>query len=210
MTAFPQIKATAMRERVGQEIRQALTQKRFQPGQAIIEAGLAAEMGISRGPVREALLLLVQEGLVTHAPNRGFSVISFTEIDIRETNQVRLPLETLALTLAQGSVLEAELKQLDLLVDRISTTYQERDFTTCAQEDLAFHSLIWKASGNNRLSGALQLLLAPFFAYGALSSASRPNLTPGLLHEEHACFVRFLRNKELRNADECVRFHLGV
>lgn len=199
-----------MRDRVGQEIRQALTHKRFQPGQSITEAGLAAEMGISRGPVREALLLLLQEGLVAHSPNRGFSVISFDEKDVQETNEVRLPLEAMALTLAQRNAAQADLSQLDMLVDRISSTYREQEFTSCAQEDMAFHSLIWKLSGNSRLSGALQSLLAPYFAYGALSSSSRPELTPGLLHEEHACFVRFLRKQELRTAEECVRFHLGA
>ena len=195
---------------MGHEIRQALVQKRFHPGQSITEAGLAAEMGISRGPVREALLLLLQEGLVTHSPNKGFSVVSITEEDIREINDVRLPLESLALSLAQSRASLADLRQLDLLVDRICFAYREREFTTCAQEDMAFHSLMWNIGGNRRLSGALQALLAPFFAYGALSSATRPDLTPELLHEEHACFVRFLRKQELRTADECVRFHLGV
>ncbi len=199
-----------MRDRVGQEIRQALADRRFQPGQALAEATLAAEMGISRGPVREALLLLVQEGLVIHSPNRGFSVVSFTQNDIREINQVRLPLEAMALKLAQGRIPPADLATLNTLVKRIVTAYQERDFTACAQADMAFHSLIWQRSGNSRLAATLQTLLSPFFAYGAVFSATRPDLTPGLLHEEHACFVKFLRKEEPRTADACVRFHLGV
>ena len=50
-------------------------------------------MNVSRGPVREALLVLAQEGLVSHSQNYGFSVLEFNEQDRTEVQQVRLPLE---------------------------------------------------------------------------------------------------------------------
>jgi DNA-binding GntR family transcriptional regulator len=72
-----------MRESVGDETRQTLYDGRFEPGQSLSEAGLADEMCISRGPVHEALLL-AQEGLVVHSPNRGFSIVQITAEDLQE------------------------------------------------------------------------------------------------------------------------------
>jgi DNA-binding GntR family transcriptional regulator len=210
MTGFPQLKAVSMRDSVGQAIRQALTDRRFQPGESLSEAGLAAEMGISRGPVREALLLLVQEGLVTHSPNRGFSVINFNREDIREINVVRLPLETTALSLALTHISEEDLKELEDLNRKIVNAYVSQQFVLCGQSDMAFHNLIWARTGNVRLCSTLRTLLSPFFAYGSLFAANRPELTPELLDEEHGCFVRFLRGSTERTAEDCVRFHLGV
>ncbi len=207
---FSQLKATSIRDQVGQQLRQALRDRRFVAGQSISEAGLAAEMGISRGPVREALLLLAQEGLVTHSHNRGFSVVNFTDSDLAEISSVRLPLEILALDLAAGKTSEPDLVELDVLCAQIVDAYAKGELVACACFDMAFHSLIWRSSGNTRLASTLQTLLAPFFAYGALFSAKRPALTPDVLHEEHACFIRFLRGEETRSSEECVRFHLGV
>src|SRR5882724_9735244 len=101
MHRLPQLKAVSIRESVGDAVRKALYDRRFQAGEPLSEVGLAGEMGISRGPVREALLVLVQEGLLTHSPNRGFAVVNFTQADLKEINEVRLPLETTALTLAK-------------------------------------------------------------------------------------------------------------
>ena len=70
-------------------------------------------MGISRGPVREALLLLVQEGLVTHSPNRGFSVVQITAADLQEIHDVRVPLETTALAMAKPHITERDIAKLE-------------------------------------------------------------------------------------------------
>ena len=112
-----------MRETVGDAIRQALYERRFQPGQSLSEAALASEMGISRGPVREALLLLAQDGLVTHSPNRGFSVIQVTERDLQEIQEVRLPLEATALVMAKPHITKADLEKLEELAAKIAQDY---------------------------------------------------------------------------------------
>jgi DNA-binding GntR family transcriptional regulator len=210
MASFPQLKTTSMRESVGEMIRQALHEGRFEPGQPLSEAGLAAEMGISRGPVREALLLLAQEGLVIHSPNRGFAVVQLTTEDLEEIRQVRIPLEAMALTVARPRMSEADLARLDELKGKIVQEF-EQNVCLCTQSDMSFHSLIWDRTGNSRLAGTLRNLLAPFFAYGSLFSAHRlPNLTAQLLAEQHDQMIHFLRGCNSPTADDCVRFHLGL
>jgi DNA-binding GntR family transcriptional regulator len=207
---FPQLKAVSIRESVGEVVREALYQHRFQAGEALSEAALAAEMGISRGPVREALLVLVQEGLLTHSPNRGFAVVNFTQDDLNEINEVRLPLEALALTLAKSKISEADLEKLSALKRKMVKSYTAGEIIGCGHSDMAFHSLIWERTGNSRLASTLRTLLAPFFAYGSLFNVGREGLTPRLLDEEHEYFIGFLGGVGKWNAEACVRFHLGL
>lgn len=199
-----------MRESVGDAIRQALYNRRFEPGQELSEAALASEMGVSRGPVREALLLLVQEGLVTHSPNRGFSVVQITAADLREIHDVRVPLETLALAMAKPHMTEADLLKLKQLKDAIVREYTNQNVLLCSQSDMAFHCLIWNRSGNARLAEVLRNLVAPFFAYGSLFSRhARPDLTAQLIADEHDLMIQFLSGQADCTPEDCVRFHLG-
>src|ERR671914_35648 len=112
MVSLPQIRPVSMRQTVVETIRQALLEGRFHPGQPLSEVALASEMNVSRGPVREALLVLAQEGLVSHSQNYGFSVLAFNEHDRTEVQQVRLPLEILALELAKQKITEPDLQDL--------------------------------------------------------------------------------------------------
>jgi DNA-binding GntR family transcriptional regulator len=211
MGTFPQVKSIAIRESVGEAIRKALYDGRFESGQSISEVGLAAEMGISRGPVREALLLLVQEGLVLHAPNRGFSVVQLTATDLSEIQQVRMPLEAMALARAKVYLTVGDLEKLELLKKLMVNEYLDNNFRSCAQSDMAFHSFIWEKSGNSRLASTLRTLVAPFFAYGSLfSEHRRPDLTANLIAEEHGLMIDYLRGATDRTAEDCLRFHLGL
>jgi DNA-binding GntR family transcriptional regulator len=210
MASFSQFKATSIREGVGEMIRQALYEGRLEPGHALSEAGLAAEMGVSRGPVREALLLLSQEGLVVHSPNRGFAVVQLTENDLEEIRRVRLPLEIMALTVARPRISEEDIVKLvglkTRMVDEFGTNLRES-----TQSDVSFHALIWERSGNLRLAAALRNLLAPFFAFGSLSSLHHQvSLTKRHLAEQHEQIIRFLQGCNDSSAEDCVRFHLGL
>jgi DNA-binding GntR family transcriptional regulator len=195
---------------VGEAVRKALYERRFQPGEPLSEAALAAEMGISRGPVREALLVLVQEGLLTHSPNRGFAVVSFTKGDFQEINEVRLPLEALALSAAQLRMSESDLRKLSKLKSEMVKSYAAGEILGCSHSDMAFHNLIWEKTGNGRLASSLRTLMAPFFAYGSLFNVGREGLSPQLLDEEHKYFIEYLSGTGTRTAESCVRFHLGL
>jgi len=197
-----------MRHRVWEIIRNALSEGRFQGGQSLSEVGLAAEMGISRGPVREALFLLAQEGLVKHSPNRGFSVIQFTENDHREIHVVRGPLEVMALNLARPRATCEDIQKLEELKRQMIHAYAGKEWRVCCESDMLFHSQIWERSGNSRLLSLLQHLMAPYFAYGAVFAASRSDIAPELLDEQHTCLIEFLQGNGDRTAEDCVRFHL--
>jgi DNA-binding GntR family transcriptional regulator len=210
MTVLPHIKPVSIRQTVGETIRRALLEGRFHPGQALSEVALATEMNVSRGPVREALLVLAQEGLVSHSQNYGFSVLEFSEHDRNEVQQIRLPLEILALSLAKANISDRDLQDLSSLSDRMVETYQQRNYVECTQADLDFHSVVWQRSGNQRLYSSLRNLAVPYFAYGSAYRMSRPDLTADLLGMQHRAFIDYLAGASDQTADQCVRFHLGL
>ena len=210
MNALPQLKSVSIRETANEALRKALYDGHFRPGQSLSELALANEMGISRGPVREALLMLVKEGLVTHSPNRGFSVVEFTAKDRSEISQVRIPLEATALEMAKSNLAQTDFEELERLKNVMVETHAVGQIPLCGQADMAFHSRIWDRTGNARLAATLRHLLAPMFAYGSLFSIGRPDMTPSLLAEEHDVFIQFLSGRAERSAQDCVRFHLGL
>lgn len=210
MTSLPHVKPVSVRQTVGETIRRALLEGRFRPGQALSEVALASEMNVSRGPVREALLVLAQEGLVSHSQNYGFSVLEFEERDRTEVQQVRLPLEILALNMARENITPADFKELDSLTEQMAQNYSEQRYVECTQADLEFHRLIWNRTGNGRLLTALRNLMVPYFAYGSAFRMSRPDLTPELLRRQHRSFTDFLSGASDQTAEQCVRYHLGL
>lgn len=210
MLGLPQLKSVSIRESVVGALRKALYDGRFEAGEQLSEAALASEMGISRGPVREALLVLVQEDLVIHSPNRGFSVVEFTAKDLHEISEVRIPLEARALEMALPRISQDDLGILETLKQKLVETHSQQQILLCGQADMQFHSLIWERSGNTRLTVTLRHLLAPMFTYGSLFNIGRPNLKSAMLAEEHDLFIRFLRNQADRSAEDCVRFHIGL
>lgn len=144
--------ATARQETVAAQVRRAIMLGRYRPGEHLTEQALAAEAGVSRGPVRDALKQLEREGLVQLAPHRG-AVVSM--LGLREAYEfyiVRGHLEGLAARLARGRVGDADIAFLagtvEQMADRLGA---EEDLLTAADLDLAFHRRIVACSGNRAL-----------------------------------------------------------
>src|SRR5688572_3458655 len=93
---FSQIRAMNLREQVVEQIRTAIIEGRLKPNDHIVESSLTQMLGISRTPVREALILLEQDGLVVSYPNRGSYVRNFTSQDVDEVFSMRTMLENFA------------------------------------------------------------------------------------------------------------------
>src|SRR3954471_5557932 len=94
--ALSQIRTVSLREQVVQQIRTAIIEGRIKPNDHLTEMTLTEQLGVSRTPIREALILLEREGLVIAAPNRGCFVRAFSEQDVDEVFSMRATLENLA------------------------------------------------------------------------------------------------------------------
>jgi DNA-binding GntR family transcriptional regulator len=149
---LPSVQRTSLRDQVLTALRQALVTGRLEPGVVYSAGSLAAELGVSNSPVREAMLALVDDGLMEVAPNRGYRVVALTEADLAEITQLRYLLEVPAAGLAAERDLGERLDALYELVDRIETTASAGDLAGNLDADRRFHLLLVEACGNRRLT----------------------------------------------------------
>ncbi|HDN78891.1 MAG TPA: GntR family transcriptional regulator [Chloroflexi bacterium] len=132
-------------------IRKAILEGALKPGQRLVEAEIARQMGISRAPVREALRQLEKEGLISTEPHKGSYVIQLSADDLWEIYTLRAAIEGLGAELAALKATEEEIKQLEELVEAMRQSAQEGDLSRLVEQDLAFHECLCKASRHKRL-----------------------------------------------------------
>src|SRR3954465_1682753 len=146
---------STLRERALESVRSAIISGQYRPGDHLGEVGLANPLGVSRGPGREGLPNLQQEGLVT-AGNRGMlRVNSLTPAEVRELFQVRAALEGLAVRQIIASPRrEAAVGVLRTALEQL--TDEAEDFPTRMDADLAFHLELCRLAGNSMLVEAWQ------------------------------------------------------
>lgn len=143
---------------VAEQLREAIRAGRLAPGQRLVEAELTGRLGVSRGPVREALAGLQSEGLITIEPHRGASVRRIGRAEIAELFWVRARLVADAGALAaeridgdaRAGLLRAELERQRELRDKGLAAYTEAN--------VRFHELIDELSGNSVLASLLRKL----------------------------------------------------
>lgn len=140
------------RQEIRNEIKEAIFSGTLKPGDKIIETYWAKELGVSQGPVREAIRDLEALGLVETIPFKGSRVRSMTEKDIQDNYSVRICLESKSirdvistLTDEELSLLMMNLKEVLLLMEKSAEQADLRQFT---DNDTAFHRAIIDATGN--------------------------------------------------------------
>lgn len=148
---------------VVEHLRQALLDGLFAPGTRLNEVHLSRDLNVSRTPVRAALQMLAGEGLLTHLPNRGFTVRAVSLSDIVEAYEMRALAEGLAarlaaeqgLTPATRSALERALEQGDRALEAGSTREEGRAAYARANE--TFHRAILEAGGSRLVEDVVRL-----------------------------------------------------
>lgn len=205
----PKFRAKAIRDTVAEALRRSLLEGKFRPGESLSEVAIASEFQISRGPVREAMLTLAEEGLLTHTQNRGFSVLNFTARDLAQIEQVRVPLESLALAASRERITGRDFERLVTHKDAIVAAMEAGDGVACVRAEVEFHTAIWVLSGNPWLVAPLKRVMIPSFSYGTAFRMSRPDLTGEILDGLHSLYIDYLSGTGDRTAEECVRIHIA-
>jgi len=210
MSSFAPARPAAIRRNILDALRNALISGRFQADQEISDTLLASEFQVSRGPVREALFILAEEGLLRHEHNRGFRVPSLTMEDLQQIVKVRQPLEVMALESARELVTKEDLVRLAVKQRDIDDAYAQGGAANCSLTEFAFHQEIWELSGNAWLAAALRRVCRPYFTYVSAFNLGRKDMTAELLHAQHQQYLGYLAGIVPESAAECVRYHLGL
>ncbi|MGH3376696.1 MAG: GntR family transcriptional regulator [Actinoallomurus sp.] len=192
-------------------IRDAIVAGRLVPDQPLREAALSAELGLSRTPVREALLLLQADGLVELTPNRGARIATYTRADLEDAVELRAVIEAYAARCAATRVTPADIEELrrscrrfdDLLADQAEVG---NDVGPLVTENLAFHSLVHRSSGSRRVPQIVRGLIHLPLLYRAHAWYS-PNQNV-LSERHHHDITDALANHEPDRAESLMRAHV--
>jgi DNA-binding GntR family transcriptional regulator len=179
----------------------------YKPGERIREEELVSRLDVSRTPIREALLVLEQEGLVEIKPHRGVFVASFTPNEIVELLRIEAAVEGLAASLAAENASEEEIEALENLLQEaeahVSNGFAPEDFYAYDRE---FHHLLISSTGSEKIIRVLekqlsQIYLCRYYTYSA------PNRFPHSI-KEHRHIVECIKQRKPELAEHAARNHL--
>lgn len=144
---------------IARQLREAIMYGHLAPGDQLSEAELSAQFGVSRGPLREAMQRLVQEGLLRSERNRGLFVKVLGDEDIRDIYAARAAIETAAATLILRASDPAAVAALRSACDEMTDAAQREDMSGLSDADLRFHEVLVTQSRSPRLMRMHETLL---------------------------------------------------
>jgi DNA-binding GntR family transcriptional regulator len=174
---------------------------------AIYSANQFAEiLGVSRTPVREALLQLSAEGLLTSIQGRGFKIKKFSENRIKEFFETRQMIESYIIERLVDSTAEQDLKELDDSMKQMRKYAGKGDIYGFLEADKAFHMNLVRRYGNRFLVSIMENIRDLIAIFGRKALAS-----PGRIHEvikEHQEIIQALKQKNKQKAAVSIKYHL--
>lgn len=197
-----------MSERLRESIEEDIATGRLLPGTRLDEVELATRFGVSRTPIREALRLLLGEGLVEAGPLRGAVVAQVTPQRLIEMFEVMAELEAMCVRLAARRLSDAELAEVEAAHEACRGSAMARDADAYFYANERFHYAIYAASHNTYLfeqAAALQRKLRPYRRL-QLRVRNRPQRS----FEEHQVILDALRAGDADSAVQAIRAHVVV
>ncbi len=194
----------ALRDQVLEEVRRRIVEGEYPPGTRLTEERLAADFGVSRNPVREALRVVETEGFVTLTPRRGAVVATPDAGTIGDLFAIRGSLEATAARLAAERATDADVAALRDLLDAARRATDKGDLTRVSQLNSDLHRLCIAITGNRWLmtmSSALYLHVHWVFRIGAAERAPHS-------WAEHIRIVDAIEAHDPDAAEAAVRAHL--
>lgn len=196
-SAFSQIHTINLREQVVEQIRDAIIEGRLRPNDHIIETELTAQFGVSRTPVREALILLEREGLIVLEPHRGAFVRTFTEQDVSDVFSMRTTLENFAGEQIIGRLTEDDFANLRRAVADQLRWIEEGKVDKVRQIDMAFHRYLVLRSEHPLLIRSWQEIVAQVAALLNLRAEAISGFDEHEVLKDHEAILQALADGDL-------------
>lgn len=197
---------------VTDDLRDAIISHDLEPGRRIAEDELALQMGVSRGPIREALMRLDREGLVTIERHKGARVASWNDTDIQEIYSMRSALEVLAIEWACKNATNSDIEAMEAIIETYNKLPEKlRTPREVSRLDLEFHTALFAAAHHERLLKTWEVLRSQIHAFlvytwsqdGKVNKIFLPKWGP-----DHEVYIEVLRKKQIAKAKEIVHSHV--
>jgi DNA-binding GntR family transcriptional regulator len=189
------------------ELRRRIIEGRYAAGEQLRQDALAAEFGISRIPIREALVQLEAEGLVKIHPHRGAVVTDLSSTDIAELFELRHLLEPHLLRLSVPHLTEADFTALDAILASYAAELAADQVATWGTRNTAFHAGLYSRAGRPRIEAQVQQLLQSSDRYARLQL----RLTDGRARadREHRQILELCRARDADRACALLADHIA-
>lgn len=158
------------------ELRMAIVRGELPPNSLFSVTELAGRFGVSRTPVREALIELASMGMVRFERNRGFRILESSTRDLEEIFELRILLEVPATRMAAEKAKPEDIAELDVILDAMRAAAQRNDESDFRTNDRLFHRSVLLLSGNRRLTDFVEMLRDLVLVRGATTSGRSESL----------------------------------
>ena len=176
------------------------------PGVTYSVPALAEQFGVSETPVREAMLDLVNEGIVAAVPNKGYRVVELSDAELDQVSQLRRLLEVPTVGGLAGSLDAATVKRLRVLARQVRDAALRADVVAYVEADRELHLALLSASGNPRLVDLVGRLRDQSRLYGLEQLAADGVLVESA--DEHLALIDALESGDRRSAEAVMDHHL--
>lgn len=174
-----------------------------EPGSRLVERELAADLGVSRIPVRDALKILTAEGLVTPRPRSWAVVREFTPADVADLNEVRSALEVLTFRLAANRRSRDGLQRLRDVLDAEIDASQRGDSVAARRHAADFHEVVTSIAGNDLLF-EIDGLLRSRIRWLLVQHEDAPQVAA-----EHEALYNAIAQRDVAQASQLILAHMG-
>ena len=195
-----------LRDVVFQTLREAILRGELKPGERLMELQLAAQLGVSRTPIREAIRMLEQEGLAVTMPRKGAEVAKMTLKGMEDVLEIRESLDILACQLACDRISDELLVTLEEKKHAFETSLDTKDVKVIADADISFHDVIYEATGNPKLIALLSNLREQIYRYRVEYLKAVENYP--MLIKEHDDIYQSLLKHNREDATSAIREHV--
>lgn len=199
------IRYETLREQVSEYIRQRVLLMEYKPGERIIEKELADELGVSRGPIRESLRQLEQEGLVEYRRNRGCIVHQLSTTDVEEIFLIRAYLEAASVRQCGGKIPAGTLRQLTRILDQMKELWDTDGNQRFIDLDQQFHAEIVSACKLQRLFKTWDSVSALNLALFLTETGDQVPLN--IQYERHKKVYDILCEGDIQKSEQAIKEH---
>ena len=196
-----------LRDVVFNTLREAILRGDLVAGERLMELQLAAKLGVSRTPIREAIRMLEQQGLAITIPRKGAIVAGMTEKDMQDVLEIREALEELSVQVACDKITDEEIAELQKNMKNFEHSLKSGDLKKMAHADVEFHDVIYRATDNPKLINMLNNLREQMYRY-RVEYLKNPQNHEQLLHE-HEAIYKGIVEKDKSAVTEMIRKHIS-
>lgn len=208
---FQTVAPRVLRQDILASLRKAILRGDLKPGDRLLEAEVATQMGVSRAPVREAVRQLEQEGLVEFQPHRGSTVLGVPDEEIDAIYELRAELEAKAIRRACERITDEEIEELGEHLRRMAQAVEVRDYSAVFEADLQFHGTIQRIAGYRLLRRMWESMdgMVRVRSYQAFEGDTEANeYFRRTAVSSHLPILNALKARDPRLADRAVRDHI--